>query len=61
MKLQKDEPHYDSLEAVTNGVFFSPLGEDVVVAGFVPASYLLGSAIGAHVLSYNQDRPSSRL
>lgn len=43
--------------AVVNGVF-SPLGEDVVV-GFVPARALLGSAIRAHVLSYNQHRPSS--
>lgn len=42
-------------------LLFFPVGEDVVAAGFVPACPLLGSAIGAHVLSHNQDRPSSRL
>lgn len=45
-------------QLLISGVFFF-LGEDVVVAGFAPACTLLGSAIGAHVLSYNQDRPSS--
>lgn len=60
-ELQKeDEPDDNHLEVVTKGVFSFPLGEDAVVAGLVPASSLLGSAIGAHVLSHNQDRTSSR-
>lgn len=42
-----------------SGVFFS-LGEDAV-AGLVPACLLYSSAIRAHVLSYNQDCPSSGL
>ncbi len=37
---------------------FFPLGEDVV-AGFAPARPLLGTAIRAHVLGCNQDRPTS--
>lgn len=42
------------------GVPFPPPGEHVGVAALVPAPRLLGSAVGARLLSYNQERPSAR-
>lgn len=60
LKLQNDRAHGKPPGCHKRCVFL-PSGEDVVVAGPVPASHLLGSAIGAHVCRYNQERPSTRL
>lgn len=60
LKLRNDRAHGKPSGCYKRCVFL-PSGEDVVVAGPVPASHLLGSAIGAHVCRYNQERPSARL